>query len=277
MAHYSVTVCLPPEAAADLDAALATALAPFGEATELEWDFGFLWDSWRIGGSSDHFGFWIRPGCTDDPLLIHDGPDRRSGAPRLSAPGMCAGGPRGLIDLSEEPELPRALAMEAWEVWRRLSKQYPPALPMGFIRRRIQPDPRRRADEDLVRAEYEAQPLISAFKAAHPFGGLDPQRYSSEIQFMPGDTSPWGQTQTAEGFAHRVVDQCLGGGDLLTLDGWWIEFDGAAHHGTCGSACPHRPEAFNDARGNANITTGRWRHLAATSPDTLLVRIHGHC
>ncbi len=278
MAHYSVTVCLPPEAATDLDAALATALAPFGEAaTELDWDFGALWDNWRIAGSSDHFGFWIRPGCTDDPRLIHDGPDWRTGAPRLSVPGMCAGGPRGLIDLSEEPELPRALAMEAWEVWHRLSEQYPRALPMVFIRRRIQPDPRQPADEDLVRAEYEAQPLIQAFKAAHPFGGLDPQRYSSEIHFMPGDRSPWGQTQTAEGFAYRVVDQCLGGGDLLTLDGWWIESDGAAHHGTCGSGCPHRPEAFNDARGNANITTGRWRYLEATPPDTLLVRIHGHC
>ena len=86
MAHYSVTVCLPPEAATDLDAALATALAPFGEAaTELDWDFGALWDNWRIAGSSDHFGFWIRPGCTDDPRLIHDGPDWRTGAPRLTA------------------------------------------------------------------------------------------------------------------------------------------------------------------------------------------------
>jgi hypothetical protein len=30
MAGYSVTVCLPPEAAGDLRSALAAALAPFG-------------------------------------------------------------------------------------------------------------------------------------------------------------------------------------------------------------------------------------------------------
>lgn len=275
MAGYSVTVCLPPEADADVDGALAAALAPFGAATELEWDFGFLWDSWHIEGSSDSFGLWIRPGCTDDPRLIHDAPRKRDGAPRLSVPGMCAGGPRGLIDLGEEPELPRALAMEAWELWQRLATEYPPALPEPLIRRQIEPDPRRRADEDLVRAEYEAQPLIRAFKAAHPLGGLDPSRYSAEIHFSPHDVGYVGHT--AESFAYRVVDQRLGGWDLLTLDGWWIEADGAAHHGTCGSACPHRPETFNDARGNAKISTGRYRYLEATPPDTLLICVHGHC
>lgn len=268
-------MCLPPEAGADVTAALAAALAPFGEATSLEWDFGSTWDSWRVEGGSDGFGFWIRPGYADDPRLIHDGPHWRDGAPRLSVPGMCAGGPRGLLDLTEEPELPRALAVEAWELWQSLSEEYPPALPEPLIRRRIQPDPRRQADMDLVRAEYEAQPLIQAFKAAHPLGGLDPHRYSAEIHFKPLDANYL--ARTAQGFAGVVVHRSLGGWDLLTLDGWWIESDGAAHHGTCGSACPHRPEAFNEARGNAGIATGRYRYLEATPPDTLLVRVHGHC
>ena len=129
MAHYAVTVCLPPEAGTDLDAALAAALAPFGADTDLEWEFGFLWDNWRIKGGSDGLGFWIRAGYTDGRRLIHDGPDPRNGAPRLSSPGMCAVGPRGLLDLSEEPEPPRALAVEAWELWHRLAEEYPPALP----------------------------------------------------------------------------------------------------------------------------------------------------
>ena len=40
MAGYSATVCLPAEAAKDVHAALAEALAPFGESSNVvEWDF----------------------------------------------------------------------------------------------------------------------------------------------------------------------------------------------------------------------------------------------
>jgi|GEM_PF-5943229 hypothetical protein len=275
MAGYAATVCLPPEAATDLAGALGAALAPFGPSSEPEWDFDFLWDSWRVAGGSDGHGFWVRPGCEDDPRLIHDSPAWDDDATRLSFPGMCAGGPRDLLDLSEQPVLGRELAIEAWELWHRLAEQYPPALPMSLVMSRLQPDPRRGFDPGQVRAEYEAQSAIQAFRAAHPLGGRDPQRFSAEIQFWPNDLTYVGWN--AESFAHKVVSQHLGGWNLVTLDGWWIEADGAAHHGTCGSACPHRPDAYDDARGNAGFGTGMYRYLDALSSDTLIVRVYGHC
>ncbi|MEY9860056.1 hypothetical protein ABH935_005692 [Catenulispora sp. GAS73] len=275
MAGYAATVCLPPQAGSDLAGALATALAPFGAKTDLEWDFGSLWDSWRIAGGSDGYGFWVRPGCEDDARLIHDSPHWQDNAPRLSFPGMCAGGPRELLDLSERPELGRALAIEAWEVWHRLAVEHPPALPLSLIKSRLQPDPNGGFDPNQVFAEFEAQSAMRAFRAAHPLGSHDPQRSSAEIQFWPNDLAyvGWG----AEAFADKVVTRQLGGWNLVTLDGWWIEADGAAHHGTCGSGCPHRPDAYNDARGNAGFGDGMYRYLDALAPDALIVRVYGHC
>jgi len=274
MAGYSVTVCLPGRAGADLADALESVLAPFGASADLDWDFGFLWDSWHIEGAGDGYGFWVREGCEDDPRLIYDSPHRQTGS-RLSLPGMCAGGPRELLDLTESPALGRALAVEAWQLWHRLAQHNPPALPHRLITRRIQPDPHRSVDFDQVDAQYEAQPLVHAYRAAHPLGGRDPKRYCAKPQFFPGDLAFVGLN--AESFADKVVSRHLGGWNLLTLDGWWIEADGAAHHGTCGSACPHRPDAYDTARGNADFATGMYRYLDALPPDTLLVRIYGHC
>ncbi|WP_034263666.1 hypothetical protein [Actinospica robiniae] len=276
MAKYSVTVCLSPGTEADLPIALTKALAPFAGDTDLDWDFGYMWDSWRVRGGNDGYGFWVRPGCEDDPRLIHDGLGSDGVVPDLpSLPGLCAGGPRELLDLSEEPELGRTLAVEAWELWHRLADTHPLALPYELISHRLQSSPRGSVDSEQARREYAAQPLIAAYEAAHPLGGRDPRHYSAEVQFRPGALRH--ARLNAQTFADSVVSQHLGGWDLLTLDGWWIGDDGAAHHGTCGSACIHRPDAYNDARGNANYHTGKHRYLEALPPETILVRIYGRC
>ena len=274
MAGYSVTVCLPPQAAAALTDALANALAPFGELSDLDWEVGFLWDTWRVSGGHDGYGFWIAPGHEDDLRLIHDGP-RRDGTIELSLPGRCAGGPRELLDLTERPALGEALAIEAWELWQRLSQHHPPALPRQLIMRRLEPNPHRYVDLDLVNAEYEAQPLVQAYRAAHPLGGRDPGRYSAQIQFHLDSLTYFGYT--AQTFADRVISRHRGGWDLLTVDGWWIQDNGAAHHAPCGSPCTHTPEAFNEARGNASIPEGMHRYLDALPTETLMVKVSGHC
>jgi hypothetical protein len=188
---------------------------------------------------------------------------------------VCAGGPRELLDLSDRPELGRALAVEAWRVWHRLAGEHPPALPQSLVKLRLQPDPDGGFDPRQVFAEFEAQSAVQAFRAAHPLGGRDPHRFSAEIQFWPNDLTYVGWN--ADTFADTVVTRQLGGWNLVTLDGWWIEANGAAHHGTCGSVCPHRPDAYNDARGNAGFGDGMYRYLDALAPDALIVRIYGHC
>ncbi len=102
MAGIRVIVCLSPGAMDDLAGALAEALAPFELFSGPEWRG--IWDWWAIRGGSDGSGFSPLPGFKDDPRLIHD--DRRSDGELLpSLPGMCAGGPRGLLDFSEFREM----------------------------------------------------------------------------------------------------------------------------------------------------------------------------
>ncbi|MBC3841159.1 hypothetical protein GXW82_15265 [Streptacidiphilus sp. 4-A2] len=162
-----VMVCLPPEAAEDVPAALAQALAPF----ELMCGFGErgIWDWWAIRGGSEGRGFSSRPGFQDDPRLIHDTP-RNDTEPLPSLPGMCAGGPRGLLDLSEYQELSerlarlRARAEDPWELWQRLAPDHPPVLPLSQFR-----GPRGGAGPSrsvlAIWADFTAQPLWQAFTA----------------------------------------------------------------------------------------------------------------
>jgi hypothetical protein len=97
VAGISVVVCLPPEASKDLARALADAPEPFRLMCVPEWRG--IWDWWAVRGGSDGSGFKTLPGHEDDPRLIHDGP-RYDGEPLPSPFGWCAGGPRGLLDLS---------------------------------------------------------------------------------------------------------------------------------------------------------------------------------
>src|SRR5690606_14996439 len=95
MAGLRLTVCLPAQAHADLDTALARALEPFHidcEAVDRA-----MWDWWAVRGGSDQSGFRILPGCENDARLIHDAA-AYDGQSLPSKPGWCAGGPRGLLD-----------------------------------------------------------------------------------------------------------------------------------------------------------------------------------
>lgn len=114
MTHIWVTVCLPPEALDDVQAALTRALAPF------EMYQGFpereMWDTWRIRGGGEGAGFFVRPGYEDDPRLIHDTPNY-AGQVLPSNRGECAGGPKALLDAARLT-LPwsEVLTLDGWWV-----------------------------------------------------------------------------------------------------------------------------------------------------------------
>lgn len=112
MAGLTVTVCLSPGAADDIDGALTAALAPFDQDSDNPVDRG-MWDSRRIHGGSNGQGFAVVRGHEDDPRLVHDEP-RYDGIPAPSAPGVCAGGPRALLDFSR----PQAASERMTAAWR---------------------------------------------------------------------------------------------------------------------------------------------------------------
>ncbi|GAB2444091.1 hypothetical protein [Nocardia tengchongensis] len=112
LAHISVTVCLPPDAIDDVEAAITRALAPFGMHQ------GFperdMWNTWRLRSGGDGAGFYVRPGHEDDPRLIHDGPNQ-FGIVLPPKRGECAGGPKALLDVAThnfaEPDV---LTLDGW-------------------------------------------------------------------------------------------------------------------------------------------------------------------
>src|SRR5262249_26162142 len=128
-----------------------------------------MWDSWRIDGGSEGDGFAVLPGHWDDPRLLHDMP-RWDGWVRPNAPGVCAGGPRGLLDFSD-PNLPYERVDRARrDLWNDLTARHRPAAPLSSFQRRWESDPAARAadpDGTAMFAAYRAQPLVQAF-FGHP-------------------------------------------------------------------------------------------------------------
>jgi hypothetical protein len=258
-------------------AALGAALAPFGEPSDSHWDRGWFWDSWRIEGGADGYGFWIAPGREADSRLIHDSPDYL-GRAGLSLPGHCAGGPRELLDLSESPAVAVMLAGMTWDLWHRLARDHPPALPQSVLADRCRPSQRHWFDSDAVEAEFEAQPLVRAFRAAHPLDGVDPALFSAESLVHPDHVMMFAADR--EGFIKDVACPSFGGWDLLTLSGFWVEHDQPGFsHGACGRPCSHVPAdaSLDLGLGRNGFAEARRRYLQAIPDETLLVRVHGHC
>ncbi|MFD4547865.1 hypothetical protein ACFVXW_14305 [Streptomyces sp. NPDC058251] len=267
MAHLRVTVCLPPEAADDLEAALDAALAPFyTDGEDVPVGRG-MWDWRRVQAASDRTGFAVAPGHEGDPRLIHDDPDP-DGTPRPSPPGVCAGGPRELLDFTEPPAACRRVLAASWDLWQELSGVHPVAEPLQDFVRRWEDDPGARVTDpygDEALAAYRNQPLIKAYME-HPFSlglGFPDFPFLSEHPVIryPGDR---------DAYIRELSWSTPVETDVLTLDGWWREADGGAVHGTCDPAfCPHRPEPAE--------WPGSEAHLAGLPGDTVLVRLRCHC
>ncbi|MGW5125250.1 hypothetical protein ACWEQ7_14570 [Streptomyces sp. NPDC004069] len=269
MAGVWVTVCLPAEAAGDIEGALAEALAPFYLNTVDNLPDRGMWDERRIRGGSNGMGFAIAPGYMDDPRLIHDDPGY-DGAPRPSAPGVCAGGPRALLDFSQ-PNLASERAVAAsWDLWHSLSAVHPQAIPLATFVDRWRNDPDafpgdRRGDEMF--SAYLAQPLIGAY-LDHPFSlGM------GYLGFLGGDPLEHpviSYDGTRAAYIRDLTSTNPRDTDVLTLDGWWLEGGFNAVHAFCEpDLCPHDPPT-------PTVWPGSEAYVADLPGDTILVRLHCH-
>ncbi|MFI2352922.1 hypothetical protein ACH492_39300 [Streptomyces sp. NPDC019443] len=265
MAKLRVTVCLPAEAADDPQAALTAALAPFDMDSDNPVDRG-MWDHWTILGGSDGTGFAVTPGHWDDPRLIHDMPGWE-GTPLLSAPGVCAGGPRGLLDFTRPMTAAERARGASWDLWQELSATHPPAVPLSDFLDRWETDPQAFLGDkygDAMFAAYREQPLIKAY-LDHPFSlGLGelyfPNPTEHPVIAFEGDRADYLRPAADQDWWHR---------DVLTVDGWWIEPSGHTVHGACDpQECPHTAPA---------VGPETEQYLHSLPEDTLLIRLRCHC
>ncbi|WP_439678264.1 hypothetical protein [Embleya sp. MST-111070] len=271
MAGLRVTVCLPAKAGGgDLAAAIGAAMAPFEEDHTSD-EARDIWDSWTVRGGSDGCGYFVAPGHADDPRLIHDTP-RSDGEELPSLPGMSAGGPRETLDFTQPRTRARAALGAGWELWRRIRADGRPVRPLSRFETRYEPEhavcPGPEAHWD-----YAAQPEVREFH----------DRWS-RMKDIPGmlnfgystirDLDAWFAGDREE-FVQREAPRALRHfGDLLTLDGWWIETgrrNDPGVHGPCTEPvpCKHAPH-------DPLCLTDPVTYLETLPDDTLLVTLKCH-
>lgn len=243
MAYRWVVVCLPAQRESQFEVALDAAMAPFQSQQ------GFspgrdIWDWWAIRGGSNGLGFWTAPGHAGDPRLAHDAPTY-DGRALPSRAGMCAGGPRALLDVMPPYANAEQPAGEAWDLWHQLGKDLPVAVPMSALTGRNGPRPSFRHSEDL--ADYWAQPQIQAFLAR--YGAVDAEQWLEPTIALPNPST--GEDELVESvslfaysrevFVHRAMYSTIPRTDVLTLDGWWVERGLTVAHADCDNAgaCRH--------------------------------------
>lgn len=268
MAGVWVTVCLPGEAAGDVDGALVKALAPFHiDTPDNPLDRG-MWDHRHITGGSDGRGFAVAPGYWDDHRLLHDEPGYL-GAPCPNIPGVCGGGPRALLDFSR-PALARERAAAAsWDLWHALSALHPPATALAVFVDRWRNDDDAFPDARQMLAAYRNQPLIKAY-LDHPHS-LDMGYLGFTGSLGPEEHPVIGYAGTRAEYIREFTGSGPENTDVLTEEGWWWEkATNHAVHAFCEpESCPHQPPDFS-------MWQGSEAYLAERPGDTILVRLHCH-
>ncbi|MFE6039859.1 hypothetical protein [Streptomyces sp. NPDC056452] len=283
MAGMTIVVCLPGSAAGRVDDAVAEAMAPFERAKGPGAEFD-IWDYYRICGGASGYGFAAQAGSEEDSRLLHDRP-RYDGTTEPSRHGFCAGGPRGVLDLTASYDESVALAGRAWELWGELSGRYPAPHPYELFlerskaemdvppfllfRMETEPDPFTPACE-----RYQAQPLIGAYLSA-----LDEFKSAARThRYGPSFLDIWDPLKSVDDLSREefISDHSRSDGanfpNVLTLDGWWYEEGEEVIHSACGgrAACPHAP----DIAPGSNLAVQRY--LEGIPGDALLVYLHLH-
>ncbi|WP_326593344.1 hypothetical protein [Streptomyces sp. NBC_01294] len=283
MAGMRIVVCLPGSAAGRVDEAVAEAVAPFEREKGLGAEFD-IWDHYRICGGASGAGFAVQAGFESDPRLVHDRP-RYDGTSEPSLPGMCAGGPRGLLDLSANHAESVTLAGRAWDLWADLSGRHPAPQPyepflerskaeMGvspFALSQVEgePDPWTPAYE-----RYQAQPLIGAYLSAldELRSAARTHRYGSGFLDIRDPLKNVGGLSREDFIRGRSQYDGARFPNVLTLDGWWYGDGEEGIHRACGgrAVCPHVPDIASGAQQDVQ------RHLDGVPDDALLVFLHLH-
>ena len=260
MAGITLTVCLPDGDPGDVRSTVADALAPFDmNSADNPFERG-MWTSWRISGGSDGTGFAIAEGYEHDTRLIHDDPTWE-GRARPSVPGVCAGGPRGLLDFSRPSAANECFAAAVWDLWHGLLAAQPSTVSLSSFLKRREPGSGRSRMRELL-SEYFEQPAIAAF-LEHPWARKvmwvdDPDPKEHPVIRFKGSREEW---------IFRMAASRPPSTDVLTPDGWWIEADGNALHGACESqaSCSHVPEISS--------WPGAEEYLAGLAPQSIIVRV----
>jgi hypothetical protein len=235
-------------------------------------------------------GFWIMPGFEDDPRLLHD-PPRYDGTLLPSLPGMCAGGPRWLLDLTRAYVKAETSAGQAWDLWQRLTAEMPGALPLSAFLADTGKSQSRTGllSEPFYRAvdEYLRQPFMQAFLSADvgPRGARISVGFDRWDQFeLPAVDPVVVLAGEREEFVGNEVSRAARRTDLLTLDGWWVEARisrssverltrGIPVHGACDSpaTCPHMLD-LDERAYRADITA----YLEVLPEDAVIVSLKCH-
>ncbi|WP_328923677.1 hypothetical protein OG429_02935 [Streptomyces sp. NBC_00190] len=283
MAGMRIVVCLPGSAAGRVDAAVADAMAPFEREKGLGGEFD-IWDHYRMCGGAEGSGFAVLAGSESDPRLLHDRP-RYDGTSEPSLPGMCAGGPRGLLDFSATCAESVVLAGRAWDLWAELSGRHPaPESLESFVERskaemgvppflqfRMDgcPDPWTPAYE-----RYRAQPLVRTYLSAldELKSAARSHRYGTHFLDCADPLRTVGGHSREDFIRYHSRIDGMGFENVLTLEGWWYEYGEEGLHSACGgrAACPHTPDITPGP-----LSAGQ-RYLEGVPDDALLVYLRLH-
>ncbi|MFE2015210.1 hypothetical protein [Streptomyces sp. NPDC059491] len=211
MAKERITVCLPACEPAELRQAIERAMAPYRyEREDMPADWVGEWDYWYVSGAGCEFP--VVAGHEGDPRLVREELELSTG-PRVLPPGLCDGGPRGLLDFEAARRPAAEQAERNWADWHELAAAHPPAQPFGVFRDRWIADPAGRSHGD-VWAEYAAQPAI---RALH-----DRPELRDRVGSQPQDRL--GADRAA--YVAREAAEVLPTPALLTLDGTWVGIAG---------------------------------------------------
>jgi hypothetical protein len=196
MSHYNLILCLPV-ADENWREAAGSAMEPF--RIDDETGLG-EWDHWHTSG-----GFWVRPECVDDPLILP------SSTQWPGDPLRCDGGPKRVLDLSGMRSAAVADGQQVWAAWQEAVRRHPPALPFDLLRPRF-------ANAADAWDTYAAQPLVREFKKRHD----DEDDVFNAVWPDDADVVGWfGDDE--ERFLRRQAESAVMAYAVVTVDGRWMD------------------------------------------------------
>jgi hypothetical protein len=239
VASEIVTVCLDGVDGRDYADALAAALARYDEdSDDPRWEA-----QWQVGGDGL-------------PLTVGRSTDARV----LWADGICAGAPRGLLDLDGARAAAAASAGRLWDRWQEFAAAYPKGLSLEDLYTKSAADP---VGYDLERAlaDYAAQPVVMAA----PFRA-DGRAAGSEPPSLEHDPVGWFGLARDE-YAERRAARLLPSAGLLTREGEWLDPDQILHGASAAE------KMLNDFRDRLAYFARADAYLRGLPPDCFVVRV----
>jgi len=239
VASEIVTVCLDGVDGQDYADALAAALARYDEdSDDPRWEA-----QWRVGGDGL-------------PLLAGRSTDARV----LWVDGICAGAPRGLLDLDGAWAAAAAAAGRLWDTWQEFAAAYPKGRSLEDLYTESAADPLG-YDSERALADYAAQPVV----VAAPFRA-DGRALGSEPPSLDLDPVGWFGLARDE-YAERRAARLLPTAGLVTREGEWLDPDQILHGASAAE------KMLNDFRNRLAYFAHADAYLRGLPPDCFVVRV----